>query len=171
MKAISLTQPWAWAILHAGKRIENRSRRDGKMPDICRHRGPLLLHAAKGMTRVDYQSAHDFMATLGVTPPPAIQRNHDDGILPRGVIVGRAVAVGHIEPWECSSCGDWLPHMRVHCKECEGTIRDDDGIDYRWWMGGHALILDQVEPVKWVPCRGALGLWTVPDDVVRRLGS
>ena len=24
MKAISIRQPWAWAILHAGKRVENR---------------------------------------------------------------------------------------------------------------------------------------------------
>ena len=41
MKALTIRQPWLWAILHAGKRIENRGRaerfcrmaaRQGSMP-------------------------------------------------------------------------------------------------------------------------------------------
>jgi hypothetical protein len=40
MKALSVCQPWAWAIIHGPKRIENRSR-------PTRHRGPLLIHASK----------------------------------------------------------------------------------------------------------------------------
>jgi hypothetical protein len=38
MKAISVQQPWAWAILHAGKDLENRQVR-------FKYRGPLLIHA------------------------------------------------------------------------------------------------------------------------------
>ena len=38
MKAISVQQPWAWAILHAGKNLENRQVR-------FKYRGPLLIHA------------------------------------------------------------------------------------------------------------------------------
>ena len=53
MKAVSIKQPWAWAILNAGKRIENRSRVDGVMPAMCSHRGPLLLCASKGVGRRD----------------------------------------------------------------------------------------------------------------------
>lgn len=44
--ALSLRQPWAWAVAHAGKRIENRRWR-------THYRGPLVIHAAKsrlGMT-------------------------------------------------------------------------------------------------------------------------
>jgi len=44
MKALSVRQPWAWAIFH-GKPVENRSRRaiwDGKPV-----RGRILIHAAK----------------------------------------------------------------------------------------------------------------------------
>lgn len=37
--ALSIRQPWAWLILHAGKDVENRS-----WP--TRYRGPLLLHAS-----------------------------------------------------------------------------------------------------------------------------
>lgn len=41
MKALSIRQPWAWAILHAGKDVENRS---WSTP----FRGEFLIHAAKG---------------------------------------------------------------------------------------------------------------------------
>jgi hypothetical protein len=39
MKAISIRQPWAWAILYAGKDIENRVW-------TTPYRGPLLIHAS-----------------------------------------------------------------------------------------------------------------------------
>jgi hypothetical protein len=39
-RALSIRQPWAWAILHAGKTIENRT-----WP--TKYRGPLLLHAGQ----------------------------------------------------------------------------------------------------------------------------
>jgi hypothetical protein len=38
MKALTVCQPWAWAIIHAPKRIENRTWRTS-------HRGPLAVHA------------------------------------------------------------------------------------------------------------------------------
>ena len=38
MPALSIRQPWAWAILHAGKDIENRSWRTA-------FRGEVLIHA------------------------------------------------------------------------------------------------------------------------------
>ncbi|MQA14935.1 MAG: ASCH domain-containing protein [Pseudonocardiaceae bacterium] len=46
MRALSIRQPWAWAILHAGKDVENRS-----WP--IRHRERLVIHAAK---TVDHQA-------------------------------------------------------------------------------------------------------------------
>lgn len=39
MKALSIRQPWAWAIFH-GKPVENRTR-------PSRYTGPLLIHASK----------------------------------------------------------------------------------------------------------------------------
>ena len=39
MKALTIKQPWIWAILHAGKDIENRSWKTS-------HRGWLVLHAS-----------------------------------------------------------------------------------------------------------------------------
>jgi len=44
-RALSIRQPWAYAILHLGKDIENR-------PWRTNFRGPLLIHASlKGRTR------------------------------------------------------------------------------------------------------------------------
>lgn len=42
MKALTVKQPWAWAILHAGKDIENRNWR-------THYRGPLIIHAGAAM--------------------------------------------------------------------------------------------------------------------------
>lgn len=39
IKALSVRQPWTWAILNAGKRIENR-------PQRFKYRGPICLHAS-----------------------------------------------------------------------------------------------------------------------------
>lgn len=36
-RALSIRQPWAWAILNAGKRIENRPRRSHYRGSICIH--------------------------------------------------------------------------------------------------------------------------------------
>jgi hypothetical protein len=38
VKALTIRQPWAWAIIHAGKDVENRRWKP-------RYRGPLLIHA------------------------------------------------------------------------------------------------------------------------------
>lgn len=40
MKALSIQQPWAWAILYLGKRVENRTW-------YTNFRGPIYLHAGK----------------------------------------------------------------------------------------------------------------------------
>jgi hypothetical protein len=40
VRAITVRQPWAWAIAHAGKHVENRSR-------PVSYRGPLLIHTGQ----------------------------------------------------------------------------------------------------------------------------
>ena len=56
--ALSIKQPWAWLILHAGKDIENRTWR-------TRYRGPLLIHAGKSPDR-DAPSPAGVKAHYGV---------------------------------------------------------------------------------------------------------
>ena len=42
MRALSVRQPWAWAIAYAGKTVENRSRR-------FNHEGLVAIHASLGL--------------------------------------------------------------------------------------------------------------------------
>src|SRR5258708_38096209 len=65
MKALSIQQPWAWAILAGVKTVENRTWRTF-------HRGPLLIHASKK----PWTGKADL---LGHVPP---------GKLPIGVLLG-----------------------------------------------------------------------------------
>lgn len=78
-KAISVRQPWAWAIIHAGKDIENRSWQ--AVSHLLNQRGEIALHASAFMGKGDYEEAAKFMGSIGVECPPAID-------LPRGGIVG-----------------------------------------------------------------------------------
>ena len=60
--ALSIKQPWAWLILHAGKDIENRTWR-------TRYRGPLLIHAGKSIDaayRREDCDGMDFGGIVGV---------------------------------------------------------------------------------------------------------
>ena len=53
--ALSVRQPWAWAIIHAGKDIENRTWGDP------RRRGRIAIHASKGMTVEEYLYGTEFI--------------------------------------------------------------------------------------------------------------
>jgi ASCH domain len=55
LKALSIRQPWAWLILHAGKDVENRDWRTN-------FRGRVLIHAAQTMTKDDYTACTYFIA-------------------------------------------------------------------------------------------------------------
>lgn len=90
MKALSIRQPWAWLILNAGKDIENR--------DWHTHvRGRVLVHAAKGMTRAEYEDAYD--TAMHINPSILFP----DLPLQRGGIVGSVEIVDCVEkstsPW------------------------------------------------------------------------
>lgn len=124
MKAISIRQPWAWAILHAGKRIENRTR-------YWSHRGPVLLHASKGMTEREFEEAASFIWRLSQRAPTREE-------LDRGGIVGRATIVGCVH----ESDKPWI------------TERDKP-----WFFGPWGIVLDDVQPLPFHPCKGALGLF------------
>lgn len=62
MRAVSVHQPWAWAILHAGKVFENRTWR-------TRHRGPLLIHASKSTSGLGHWHAEEWEGQFGCELP------------------------------------------------------------------------------------------------------
>jgi hypothetical protein len=80
MKALTVRQPWAWAIIYANKDIENRI-----WP--IHYRGDILIHAAKGCTKKEYQEAKEFCQSIGVAVPEL-------NLLSRGQIIGVVRVVG-----------------------------------------------------------------------------
>jgi hypothetical protein len=66
MKALTIQQPWAWAIIHAGKQIENRTWK-------TRHRGLLAIHASAKLNK------HAEM-------PRGVRRPEEDELTPSAII-------------------------------------------------------------------------------------
>ena len=56
-RALSIRQPWAWLILHAGKDVENRTWK-------THLRGTVLIHAGATMSRADYDAALLFVRSI-----------------------------------------------------------------------------------------------------------
>lgn len=107
-------------------------------------RGTFLVHAAAGVTRDEYEDAVAFALRKAEVPADRVPRFEQ---LARGVIVGRARLV------DCS------PGPQL-------------GTEDPWsFAGEYGFTLADVEPLPFVRCRGALGFWTVPEDVLASLRS
>jgi hypothetical protein len=92
MNALSVRQPWAWAIVAGRKPIENRTWQTD-------YRGPLLIHAG---LRGD-PDGFEFLESHGVHIP-------ED--LPRGGIIGQVelidITTDHPSMWAQSGCFNWV---------------------------------------------------------------
>lgn len=93
MKALTVRQPWAWLLSHGGKDIENRD-----WPTSFR--GPLAIHAAKGMTREEWLDCVEFVMAFDRALAERIPPPED---LVRGAILGtmnlRNCVTDHTSPW------------------------------------------------------------------------
>lgn len=89
MKALSIRQPWAWMILHAGKDIENRT-----WPTQVR--GRVLVHASKGMTRAEYDEARLFAMVRAKVDLQALRFPRFEEVQ-RGGTLGTVEIVGCVE--------------------------------------------------------------------------
>lgn len=139
MRGITVRQPWAWAIVHGGKDVENRTRSLGP------YRGPVAIHA--GLDDADeappslwLQHADHYRRTHPHRDPDVI---HSE----RGVIIGVVdlVDVHEATPPEVEWCGcsAWAERFYVH----------------------HLVLANPRPLARPIPWRGALGLWRVPDEL------
>ena len=67
-RAIAIRQPWAWAVAHAGKDVENRGPHAPRQFKAAIGQ-PILVHASKAMTADEYERGAKFMASIGVRCP------------------------------------------------------------------------------------------------------
>lgn len=129
MKALTLTQPWATAIVLGYKSIETRSWRTN-------YRGPLAIHAAKGVPieAKMFAAEEHALGRLQVT----------------GLPIGAVIAMARLT--------DCVPTEEIRDQLCGLERRYGDYAFGRW-----AWVLKDIEPLpEPIPARGALGLWDWP---------
>lgn len=144
MKALTVKPPWSWAIARGGKNVENRT---------WAHpwRGPIAIHAGKSWDEdgEDSPMVLDAWTKFAADLPP--MNCHHGPLRPESLWMefGAVIAVATLtdvcspddEGYDCE-CGPWAVPYQYH------------------WR------LTDVRPLaEPVPARGALGLWTLPDEV------
>jgi len=147
MKALTVRQPWAWAITTGEKTIENRTTN-------WRHRGPLLIHAGAAYSQrgIDSDLIHDlWQRQFGWDYENTLT-------LTLGAIIGQVDLVGvhRAEPGCCES--PWAERVYT---EASGKIRRS--IQHLELENARSYGFDPIE------CLGRLGLWDVDDDVLEEV--
>lgn len=132
MKALTVKQPWATAIISLGKDVENRSR-------LTKYRGLLYIHAAKTHS----QEGVDFLATRGIFRVPTMAT--------LGKVIGTVDVIDchHADDcWTGSADANNVAHEE-HCSDwaMEGL--------YHW-------VLANPKPLERpFPAVGKLGIWNL----------
>lgn len=149
---LTIRQPWEWAIEH-GKPVENRS---WKMS----YRGPLWLHAGS-RSRWDRDGEHSQLVRRAWN---AWVRMRPDA----AELLGGPVRNCHLIRFGVVSALAYVTGCH-HASDCAGSVAAFRGAHLcdQWAAYGQFHIeLRCVRPLpEPVPCRGALGLWRLPEDV------
>lgn len=141
MRILTVRQPWAWAIIHGGKDVENRVRNIAGG-----YRGPVLIHVAK---------AED-MSAMGPADHPALNAAKEAWFPSLSLTQQRTVTQ---HPWR-----EWFGHIigvvdlvDVHAPHSE---RRCGGVKTEWsepdaW---HLVMQNPRALDEPIPYKGALGL-------------
>ncbi len=144
MKALSIRQPFAWAVIHAAKDVENRTWRTD-------YRGPLLIHASKRKPTIA-----EMEAFFQLWEKAWVDGLRDGATSPIGM---KDVAqqfeyggiVGQVEVIGCCAEDDTLTH--------DGPV--PDASMSAWFAGPYGLVLRDPKPLPFREYRGRLGLFEV----------
>lgn len=147
MRILTVRQPWAWAIIHGGKNVENRVRNIAGG-----YRGPVAIHAGLNLDESSFVSAtlHNAWLSAGGDSAPG-----GWGISKRGRIIG---IVDLVEV-----------HHAAHCLN-PLDVADDS--TWKWcspWAQNDVqhLLLENPRPLADpIPYTGALGLRTLDEAIV-----
>lgn len=160
-KALTLTQPWATLVAIGAKRFETRSW-------SVTYRGPLAIHAAKGLSSIG--GAAGLVALCRTEPFRTVLREHGDAVserlgytatykdlLPLGAIVAVADLTDVIRTETLTALPFW-----------EGWAHNERDFG-NYAPGRFAWHLRDIRALaEPIPCRGALGLWMVPPEIVEQ---
>ena len=136
--ALSVRQPWAWAIIHAGKDIENRTWQ--AVNHGLKRRGRIAIHASQGMSRSEFNNAKYYMSQFGVDCPEPIK-------LIRGGIIGSVEVIDVVKesesPWFMGPRG-----LVLRDPEACDFIPAKGALGYFRWRETDEPV--PVKPAKWM---------------------
>jgi len=165
MRILTVRQPWAWAIIHGGKDVENRVRNIAGD-----YRGPVAIHAGLATFEDDGQfrevrraitsEDHGWPADDGEVWASDLV-DPDDERFVYGAIIG-VVDLVDVAPW--TSHTDALTGT-------PGVVRRIPRQPARWEMRDHwHLRLADPRPLNEpIPYRGSLGLRSLDEDTTARI--
>lgn len=139
-KALSIRQPYAFAVVMGFKPVENRERENPNDP-FLKFRGPVLIHASLKEEREDVDDVLRLIAEQS-----------------GGVYSYAAVA------------GLYHKHRALGAIVGAATITDCiTKHPSRWFNGPYAFVFENPKFCRPVECKGALGFFTVPADTLTRV--
>lgn len=144
MRVLTVRQPWAWAIIHGGKDVENRSR--NLAGD---HRGPVAIHAGLAEPALGDPRR---VATL------ALQKRRMDALsFGAGKVRGSIIGVVDLVDVHTSDDIGRMAHLRGEWPTCS-----------RWAeRTGYHLVLANPRPLtEPIPFKGGLGLRKLNPDTI-----
>lgn len=133
MRALTLHQPWAWAVAHGFKRIENRSWPPNASLPIG---DTFAIHAGRGWDNAA-------MPLLERHMPPWVHIPERDKYV-RGAIIATARLVFVVK----------------NAEDAKAAAGHDQA---KWFFGPFGWILDEIKLAPPIPLRGWQGLWIVPE--------
>lgn len=156
MKGLSLWQPWASLVAWREKAIETR-------PWGTSYRGPIAIHATQLFPRDAIELCHQEPFRFALKAAGVVQ----PADLPRGAIVAVArlvdiLATGGADP---RATDPWPRRWVQDLSGQERAFGDFSCHRYGWFLEDVRAL---PEPIL---CRGAQGLWSVPADVLAKIGA
>lgn len=140
-RALTLIQPWGTAILTLGKDVENRPW--APSPEMIGKR--IALHAGQ---KIDKKNAWGLLGAL-------------DGVdltnVPMGAIIGTVEYVGHVKP-----------NGTGHARPCDYQLCLQ-ALESKWRAPDAHCMWTVRKPKAFatpIPCKGALGLWRIPAELL-----
>lgn len=123
--ALSVRQPWVYCIFEFGKPVENRTW-------ATKYRGPVCIHAAKGMTTNEWYEGLDTAREAALTDISLAKKKFPAGKndFLRGGIVGTVEIVDCVTRHESP-----------------------------WFFGPYGFVLANPKPCEFIPVKGALGFF------------
>jgi len=135
MRALSIRQPWASLVVLGLKDIENRTW-------VTHERGTILVHASKGMTRIEYEDAIEFAVEAIRADPRHAGKKETTTLRALGFAIEdlqRGGIIGQVDIVDC---------VRASAAP--------------WYMGNVGFVLANAKPLPFRSLRGALRFFEVP---------